>query len=203
MIASGFVASTVAPGAVYASDKLFPNQMEGARKWVAKNIVKPHPQLFVTLSKGLDTAHEKYDQRRREEQIRLGEPVEESIPLTPEEQANAVADTLVVSSVALGADFAATYGLLKLSEKITKTHSHAGKVTFIDAAVTLGSIALMPTAFASISENVHHSLRKMMQKITGMDKNSADKIAISTTYVGIPSLLGTAAGVLGTVFTKR
>jgi hypothetical protein len=196
VIGSGIIASVTAPGVVYAVERLAPHQMTWVKQQIADHIIYPQLGLFEALSSNLNKAHENYDKRKRAELEKRGEKLPQRVHYSPRQRAFNIADTLVQTGLALGGDFAATYGLMKLMNKAEGVKVHAGSTTFIDAYVTLGCLAVMPTLLAGFSENIHHGMRHMIQKITGMKPDSADKLALSGTYVGIPSIAGMLAGVI-------
>jgi hypothetical protein len=54
---------------------------------------------------------------------------------------------------------------------------------------------VMSTALAGPSENIHHALKRLLEKF-GMKKEKAEDTAIMATYLGIPQLIAAAGSVI-------
>ncbi len=191
VFAAGLTGMAVAPGVVYTAEKLLPSQMKGLKNFLARNVIEPHLEFFGRLSKGLDEAHERYDDRQEKLQLARGEKVQPRPPESRQQRAYNIADSITRTGLALGSDFVITAAMQALCNRVFKLNVHPTKTAFWESTLQLGGIALMPTLFAVPSENIHHGLSKMLNKVLGMSKKSADDIALPFTYVTLPGLAAT------------
>jgi len=194
------VAPAVTVGAVYCAENFLPRQMEVAKRILAKHVVEPQLHFFETLTKGLRKAHKTYEEQKHKGHPELGDSDKDKddLPVDPKERAYAIADNMAKYAVALTADFASTFALQHLMDKMFGAHIHAGKTAVIEAAVHLGGVLAMPTLFPKVSENIHHNfIRKtLLQKMLGMDKEKADDIAKTLTYVTLPGFAAAATSLV-------
>lgn len=185
-------------GAVYCMEKI-PKQMHWLSQTVADNVVQPHLEHFEYFGKGLRRAHQDYDEKKREQQMALGKPVTHKGETlgTRDQRAFDIADGLVKTMLALGADFAATYGLQALLKKTMSVRSmEPFKTAATELSVHLGTMALMPTMFAKFSENVHYGIARTMEHKLGVNKEQADERARALTYVSLPGYGAALASLL-------
>jgi len=196
VVASGLIPSFAAPGVVYCVEKVAPSQMTWLKKIFAKHLIEPNFAVFEKLSKGVEKAHEKHREQRREERLKRGEIIKDETPPTKQERAYDISDSLVKGAVALGWDFVGTYVVQKLLNKVLKANVKAFNTSVFDLSVYLGCIATFPTVFAGFFEGINHSSSRIVQKITGMDKKSADNLALPFTYTTLPGIASTALTLL-------
>lgn len=177
-------------GAVYCTDQLLPSQTTWLKNLVARYIIKPNLPIFEKLGKGIATAHQEYDERKRLQAQARGEEVPDNKPGTPEEKAYHMADGIVRTLVGLSVDLAVTWGGMHLMEKLwIGKKVGSGFISNLGLAAQMGSILAMPTLVPRMSENIHYGTSHLIQKITGMSREKADDLAQPFTYVNLPGLM--------------
>ncbi len=192
VLASGMVGAIAAPGVVFCAERALPKQMDWVKRVVADHVVMPHLERFELASAKLMRANEK-----RCENTAEGCPPDPALqgedPNSPHGRALAIADGLVTALLAWKVDFVATLAAQHAINKKLGINTSPLKTTFIDSAVSLGAMAVMPTLLAKPSEGINHTLSSIIQKVTGMPKDHAEDLSVPIVYAGIPNLLGTFA----------
>ncbi len=199
VLGAGLGVVPITLGAVYWTEKLIPEQMKALKTWVAENIVESNPKIFDALSSGIRRANEKHDKKKREELVKRGESLleEDGRWSDSKKKAYVISDSLVTVANALLWDFGATIALQKIFNHSLKVDSHPVGTAIVEGVSHLGCIALAPSPlFAGISENMHHGLADMIQRVTGLDREAAKDISLPFTYVTFPGLIATGAALI-------
>lgn len=179
----------VSLGVVGIADKVFPNQLKDASKVVSKLCVEP---FLDTIEYGLGTVC-----KLKECQPDKTKP--------REERAQELAKTMIV--------FSAAWGLSMLGKVLTRRaynsaflgqeaereagkflSSHEKRIFLADEGVHYGSILLMNTIGANVTDGMISSLTSFFQKC-GMSERKAKEMSSMAIIWELPNALGMAAGV--------
>lgn len=194
--ASGFIATIAAPGAVFTAERLLPRQMDWLKAVVADHIVLPHLEAFESLSAKLRRANDKRCAKTADE-CPPNPALQGEAPDSPRGRALSIADGIVTAMTAWSVDFVATLGSQHAINKKLGIDTSPLKTTFIDSAVSLGAMAIMPTLAAKPSEALNHTVASIIHKSTGMPWDHAQDLSVPLIYTGIPNLIGTYAALKG------
>lgn len=191
VLASGISCAIVTPGAIFCLETATPGFINWLKNSFGHYIVDPHLEAFEWLSRGVNKSRQQYQEKKRETLIQMGKTVEDKPKVkTREERIATIADDIVASLIGLGIDFLASFGFQKLFNKTFNVNVPVMGAAAVETFGTLAIAGLLPIGAPTFSENLHHNIRRRLQK-WGVERDRADDVGLATAYATMPSLLAT------------